>query len=161
CSVWPTAVFLILALASSAIAQQLSPRAQQQIQELMMEKANRTAAQRKMDSHLVFASKMARGQSITPSVPALPTAAAHVNADAGNQVTVEVHGPVTPDLLAFIASLGGAIVASNPQSGVATTKLPLLAVEQIAQRPEVRFVTVPGPRHSNGATAKRDMAQWF
>src|SRR5882757_4483615 len=97
----PTAI-LVLVLSSTGQAQQMSAGAQQQIRELIAEKTNRSAAQRKMASHLVFATKAARGESLAPSVQTLPGSLAQAGVDARNFVNVEVHAPVTADLLAFL-----------------------------------------------------------
>ena len=66
----------------AAAAQQsggLSPQVAAQMDALMAEKASRTPAQRKMDSQLVYAAKMARGEQIAPNVATLRVSFSDVN----------------------------------------------------------------------------------
>src|SRR5205809_562311 len=68
----------------------LSPQALGQIAALMDEKASRTPAQQKMDSQLVYAVKMARGEAIAQGVPQL-----HVGvATDGSPLTIDVRASV-------------------------------------------------------------------
>src|ERR1035437_4956330 len=65
-------VALALVMMSSAEAQNLSANAQQQIRALLSEKASRTPAQAKMDSHLVHAAQILSGQPVSPDFPTPP-----------------------------------------------------------------------------------------
>src|SRR5882672_3003046 len=54
-----------------AVATDISPEAMAQIDALLQEKASRTPAQQKLDSQLVYAVKMARGEAIAAGVSQL------------------------------------------------------------------------------------------
>ena len=80
----------------------------QQIQALEAEKESRTAAQQKIDSQLLYAIKMRRGESIAPGVQSL---AVDLGVDDTGFVTVDVTALVDDQLLKDLAALG--IVVSN------------------------------------------------
>src|ERR1035441_8161333 len=102
-------VALALVMMSSAEAQNLSANAQQQIRALLSEKAARTPAQAKMDSHLVHAAQILRGQPVSPDFPRPPGELESVHRDANEMVEVDIRTDVSPDLLAMIGSLGGTV----------------------------------------------------
>lgn len=118
----------------------LSAGAQRQISGLLAEKAARTPAQQKMSSHLVHAAKILRRQPVHPDYPVPPDAIASVRLDAQNRVTVDMNADVTPELLAAIGNAGGTVFNSYPEFRALRARLPLLAVEQVASRGEVRQV---------------------
>jgi Subtilase family len=133
----PNRVALALVFAMEARAQQIAPSAQRQISALLSEKSSRTPAQRKMSAHLVHASKILQGQPVHPDLPVPPGALAAVRLDTRNNVEVDVRGEITPALLEYVRILGGTVVNSFPQYHSVRARLPLLAVEQLAARPEV------------------------
>src|SRR6185369_3634125 len=95
-----TCLFL---LAAAAMAQDISGPALQQIGEILAQKANFTAAQKKMGSPLVFAAKAARNELTgTSFVDALPP----VQTDTLGRVTVDIRGTITPALLNQIQNAG-------------------------------------------------------
>ncbi len=126
-----------VALAMEVRAQRIAPSAQRQIAALLSEKASRTPAQRKMSAHLVHASEILRGQPVHPDLPVPPGALAAVRLDARNNVEVDVRGEITPALLEYVRILGGTVGNSFPEYHSMRATLPLLAVEQLAARPEV------------------------
>ena len=128
---------LVLAVAVEIRGQQIAPRAQQQIAALLNEKTSRTPAQRKMSGHLVHASKILRGQPVHRDFPVPPDALAAVGLDGRNFVEIDVRGEITPELLEYIRTLRGTVVNSFPEYHTVHARLPLLAVEQLADRPEV------------------------
>jgi hypothetical protein len=95
--------------------QQIAPSAQRQISALLDEKALRTPGERKMDTHLVPAAKVLLGARIHPNFPTPPDIMSAARLDTRNQVEVNIRADVTPDLLAYIATQGGAIVNSFPK----------------------------------------------
>ena len=136
-----------LVFALEVRAQQIAPSAQRQIAALLSEKASRTPAQRKMSAHLVHASKILRGQPVHPDLPIPPGALAAVHLDAGNHVEVDVRAEITSALLEYVRSLGGTVVNSFPQYHSMRARLPLVAVEQLAARPEVIEVQPSEPAY--------------
>jgi uncharacterized protein (TIGR03437 family) len=142
-------LFLALALALPLCAQTLTPSAERQITALLSEKASRNAAQQKMDSHLVHAAAIVRGQAVHPDFPVPPGELEAVHADARNFVEIDIRARVTPALLAFIRSLGGSIINSFPEYQSIRASISLLKVEQLAGRKEVIQIRVADPGHSN------------
>src|SRR5262245_43609332 len=75
---------------SAAMAQtqdsRISPEAQRQIQALMDEKESRTPAQRKIDSQLIYAMKLNRGDNLKLIVPTLQ---ANVDVDSDGKTMVD------------------------------------------------------------------------
>ena len=128
---------LALIVAVEIRGQQIAPNAQRQIAALLSEKASRTPSQRKLSAHLVHAAKILRGQAVHPDFPTPPDALAAVRLDGRNFVEVDVRGEITPELSEYIRTLRGTVVNSFPEYHTLRARLPLLAVEQLADRPEV------------------------
>ena len=121
-----------------------------------------------MSAHLVHASKIVRGRPVHPDFPVPPGALAAVHLDARNNVEVDVRGEITPALLEYVKNLGGIVVNSFPEYHSLRARLPLLAVEQLAARPEVKEVQpsepgyvhqrpTPGPGVSLGINRRRTL----
>src|SRR5580704_13380427 len=70
-------------------AQQLQPSAERQMAALLAEKSSRTPAQRKMDSHLVHATQILRGQPVHPDFRIPPGEIEAVRLDSHNHVVVD------------------------------------------------------------------------
>jgi len=90
-----------------------------------------------MDSQLVYALKQSLNQVIAPGVTNLRV---FVQRDGKGRVKVDLHAAVTPDLLAFIQSSGGAVIDSVPQFQSVRAWVPLSLAEALAddQSVEVR-----------------------
>src|SRR4051812_36184249 len=82
---------------------QFSAATQAQLDSLIAEKSARSAAERKMNSHLVYFAKQSRNQAITSSVTTMRTV---VRPAADGRVLVDIKGSVTEALLQFIADSG-------------------------------------------------------
>ncbi len=152
---------LALAVAMEIRGQQIAPSAQRQIAALLSEKASRTPSQRKMSSHLVHAAKVLRGETMPPDFPSPANALAAVRLDAQNFVEVDVSGEITPELLEYIRTLRGTVVNSFPEYHTVRARLPLLAVEQLADRQEVAQVqpSEQGHRHQMPAVASQTVVR--
>jgi hypothetical protein len=129
-----------LALLPSARSQNLPGVTQQQIRALLSEKASRNPAQVKMDSHLVHAAQILRGHPVSPGFPTPPGELESVNLDANNFVEVDIRADVSSELLTLIRSVGGSVVNAFPERQTLRARLPLLSVERIAGRNEVRQI---------------------
>ncbi|MEQ1886630.1 MAG: S8 family serine peptidase [Bryobacteraceae bacterium] len=123
-----------------AQAQELGPIARQQIEALLAEKASRNPAQQKMESNLVIASKLMRGQRIHPDLPSVPETLRAIRADARNNVEVDVHGDISAGLLRFIQSLGGSAEDASAELESVRVRMPLAEVEHLAERGDVRSI---------------------
>jgi hypothetical protein len=153
----PIPAAIAFAFLASAQAQGLPDITQQQIRALLSEKAGRNPAQAKMDSHLVHAAQILRGQPVSPDFPTPPGELESVRRDARDQVEVDIRTDVNPDLLALIGSLGGTVINAFPQYEAVRARLPLLAVERVAERSEVRQIRLAASAHVNAAPARANL----
>jgi hypothetical protein len=117
----------------------LPETAKAQIQALMAEKASRTTAQRKMDSHLVYAMKIARGDAMLNAVRDIET---NVETNDGRTL-VEIRVAVTEETLKNIKRLGGEVIRAFPFADTIEANMPLDALESLAENADVQFVRRP------------------
>ncbi|HEY7171540.1 MAG TPA: S8 family serine peptidase [Vicinamibacterales bacterium] len=115
----------------------LSQTAATQIDALLREKAGRTPAQRKIDSQLIYASRMIRGQSAAANVPQLET---RVVAEADGRIVVDVIARVSDQLLAQFRAIGVEVISASAAYNSARIRVRLADVEQVAALPAVLFV---------------------
>jgi len=117
----------------------LRPSALAQIQALRAEKAARTPAQQKMDSHLLYALLRQRRDPRLAGLARLrlPSPAA----DGTMLVDVKAFSPAgVKPILARLRGLGARLVSAQARYGSIRAWLPLAATETVAAMPEVRFV---------------------
>ena len=107
---------------------------EQQIEALLIQKAQRTAAQRKLSSHLLDAWRTGRGQ------PA-----------ADERVKVDIRADVTPAVLARIRDLGGTVLNSVPQYRAIRARLPLSALESLATLDAVQSIRPADEAQTRGS----------
>lgn len=116
-------------------AQTLPPEARAQIEALLQEKASRTPAQKKLDSHLHYAARAEReGKSFAG------VRYSTLRRDRGGRVLVDVAGEISGELVDQVAQLGGRVVNSHPEYLSLRAYLPLSAVERLASRSEVLHI---------------------
>ncbi len=123
---------------SSIGSNALSAAAAQQIQALQLEKAARTPAQRKIDSNLLYTSRMLAGEPAAPSVPYLYTG---VELDSANNLAVEMVANVTDDLLDRLTAAGVQVLHVNRQLRSIRAMVPPQQLEPVATMPEVVFIS--------------------
>lgn len=104
---------------------------------LMQEKASRTEAQRKMESPIILAIKKARGEPPFDKHPSIPVA---LLVPADGRVLVDLDATVTEELLDHIKSGGGEVVSSFPALRAIRAKIPLLKLDPLARRADVRAI---------------------
>ena len=119
----------------------LNPAVLQQIQALVATKETRTAAQLKLDSHLIYAIRMQRGEDVAPGVPSQRLS---FTWDANGRVLVDINGPITSTLLAQIR-LDGEVVVSVREFESVRARVPLSRLETLAGLPEVRSIRPAAP----------------
>src|SRR4051794_62744 len=115
-------IFAAITLAATLMAprvraqflNEISPEAMQQIQAIQAEKGSRTGVQKKIDSNLLYALKMERGQPVAAGIPTLATG---VQADNSGAVTVFVRGTIDTALLSALRGMSVEVVASYPAQG--------------------------------------------
>ena len=126
---------------------ELSPALVQQIEALMAEKAQRTPAQRKVSSHLLHAQQIQRGEPIAAGVVLRQSLV-----EPGGMVTVDIRADVTPEVLARIEALGGSLIGSVPQYRAIRARLPLAAVETLAELDAVQSIRPADQAVTRGQT---------
>jgi len=122
---------------------QLSAAAQQQISALLQEKRSRTAAQKKINSQLLYAMKMRRGEPLTVrgEVRSLSSAMDVAKIGEDGQVLVDIKSAVGNQLLETIKNLGGEIRYSSEKAGAIRARLPLDSLEKLAGDPDVMSIS--------------------
>jgi hypothetical protein len=102
------------------------------------EKDARTAAQQKIDSHLLHEIYRKRGQAGDKDVPPGPTG---VRLDGSDRALVDIRADVTPALIALVKKSGAAIVSSSTRYHSIIARVPLLHIERLAGDPAVRAIS--------------------
>lgn len=110
------------------------------------EKANRTPAERKVESNLLYA---VREQAGRPAVPGAPALRSQLPVEA-ELVEVDVDARIGADLLDAVEALGGEVVSAHERFDALRARLPIDAVVPLAERPEV-----DGVRPADRATTNR------
>jgi hypothetical protein len=99
------------------------------------EKASRTAAQKKIDSQLLYALKQKRGET-----KGVPTARIELDLDEKGRVLVDIAANVTTELKAQIQKLGGAVISDDARYRTIRARLTIEKLELLAKRNDVRFI---------------------
>ncbi len=120
--------------------QPLSDAAKQQIAALIGEKQSRSAAQKKLNSQLLFAIKMHRREAIAPGVQTLSVG---IEIDNKERIEVDITATLGGTLIEQIDAVGGELVRVEAKYRKVRAKLPVQKIEQIAALPEVKFI---GPK---------------
>jgi hypothetical protein len=121
--------------ATAAQDVEISPEALAQIDALIREKESRTDVQKKIDSQLIYKTKMDRGQMLADSVSTLQT---DVVVDEQGKTTVDITATVTNPLVAALQAQGAEIISARNNSIRAL--VPLDSLENIAALEDVKFV---------------------
>lgn len=121
---------------------QLSAEGQRQINALLKEKHSRTPAQKKINSQLLYAMKMQRGESITPGgeVRTLRSMGDLVKTDDSGRVLVDIKADLSRQLLAKIEKLGGEIRYASEKAKSIRALLSLTSLEALASDTAVKSV---------------------
>ncbi|HNG34307.1 MAG TPA: putative Ig domain-containing protein, partial [Blastocatellia bacterium] len=115
----------------------LSQSAQQQIKALLDEKARRSPAQQKLDSQLLYAVKMRRGEEIAPGIRQLSV---KVETDAEAKTVVDITAIIGGSLIADLDAAGVEVLSVYAQYNSLRARAPLARLEEIAALPQVRFI---------------------
>ncbi len=116
---------------------EISPEVLQQIQALENEKESRTPAQQKIDSRLLYTIKMERGESLAANVPTLETG---LEVDAEGYIDVDISANVSDSLMKQLKGLNAEIIAVFPQYHSITARLPISAIETLAETKDILFI---------------------
>jgi hypothetical protein len=101
------------------------------------EKSQRTPAQQKIASALLYEIYRAKGEAERKGVPPADTG---VRIDDHRRALVDVRAAVTPALHRTIRRLGGVILSSSAPHKSTIARIPLLKLETLAADPRVRFI---------------------
>ena len=144
-AVWLGVLAAILLLGGAVHAQQpsaltggeLPAKAVRQIRTLLAAKTQRTPAQRKVSSQLLDARLTQRRKLAAVGSAHLPA----TDADAKDErVKVDIRADVTPAVLKRIEDLGGAVINSVERYRAIRARLPLQAVETLAELEAVKSI---------------------
>jgi hypothetical protein len=154
--------------ATAAIGQELGEPAKRQIQAIYADKAAWTAAQAKLGTSLLYASRQSRGETMVKGMAAgqdlalVQRVASRAGVEPDGMVVVDIRAEVTDALLAAIGSAGGKVVSAFPAFHAVRARIPVGQVEAIAALDEVRqiapqevFLLNTGTLTSQGDTAHR------
>jgi subtilisin family serine protease len=133
-------------IAAPALAQTVDPGAQQLISQIVQQKTNFTAGENKMDSQLVFAAKLARGEL---AGFAWAPAATNPQVDSQGMVVVDINGTVSDSLINQVTVLGGQVLDQSASWGAIRAIMPLLAVESLATNNDVSSISTKADSHTN------------
>jgi hypothetical protein len=101
------------------------------------EKSERTAAQQKINSQLLYEIYRRRGEAERKGVPPGDTG---VKIDARGRALIDVRAEVTAALQRKIRSYGGTILSTAREAHSIIARVPLLRLERLAADPSVRFI---------------------
>src|SRR5262249_49153700 len=113
----------------------LKDTATRQIQALLQEKESRTAAQQRIDCHLLQELKMSRSEPVAAGIEGLETGIAP---DADGLLLVDIKANVSRSLLARIRRMGAEII--NSFENDIRARVPLAQLETLASLPRVTFI---------------------
>ena len=141
-----TLAFMAVIFCAPAFAQNpppgMSPQVLQQIQAIAGEKAQRTDAQKKIDSALLYAARAANGEPQFPNAPGLsfPQLSATNLVGPDGRVLVDIATTDASGLAGPIQSLGGSVISSFPPYNTVRASLPVTALESLAAIPSVKSI---------------------
>ncbi len=125
--------------------------AKNRMKALVADKKSWTPAQRKIDSNLIYASRMAAGRDAAPGVPALKT-----GVDVkGGMVEVELRIRVNGETAEMVRGYGGEILKSMPVGDSIIARVPVANLEKLAEDGRIRHIgrRFGGTTHSKPETA--------
>ncbi|HVO79466.1 MAG TPA: S8 family serine peptidase, partial [Terriglobales bacterium] len=122
---------------SSAKPTTINPSALQQMNALLLDKKQRTPAQAKISSRVLYTSRMLQGLPAAIGVQYLRTG---LELDDHNNLYLDITARVTDGLLRKLRSMGVRIIRSNPSYRTIRAFVPPAEVEAIAGLPEVIFI---------------------
>jgi hypothetical protein len=116
----------------------ISVNAALQMNALQQDKAARTPAQRKIDSNILYTTRMLAGQAAAPGVDSLYTG---VELDENNNIVVDIVAHVTGELFHELQAAGAQVLYKNVALRSVRAIIPPQQVERIAASPDVIFIS--------------------
>jgi subtilisin-like proprotein convertase family protein len=118
----------------------------EQIAAIQAEKADRSPAEAKVDSNLLYAAAEEAGGTAVPGAPELEST---VEVDRSGRTEVDITAEVDADLLDRIEDLGGEVLVSVPGFDAVRAEMPVEAVVELAADGAVRNVVPAGDATTN------------
>ncbi|HZJ16897.1 MAG TPA: hypothetical protein VFD27_17720, partial [Chthoniobacteraceae bacterium] len=147
----------VASLGGARAQESLSAAVREQIATLQAEKAARTPAQQKMDSQVLFLARKQSGQAFGAGLEVL---AEKIQPPADGRELVDIKARVSAELLDYLRGIGATIVSSVPRFDAVRARVPLMQVEALAARADVRFVrrAVPALNNTGAKNSEGDKA---
>ena len=139
---------VVVGIAPAFAQEQIPAAGTAQIRAFLLDKANRTPAQLKLDSQIIYNSRIALGQpAVTGIASSFTPAALERSSDA--LIHVDISANVTASLLGAISALGGRVELSFPPFKTIRGWIPLSAAETLAGHPDVHFIKPAEHAHTS------------
>ena len=147
CEQAPLWCFVAFAVVSSAAAltRVAGARGARQIGELAREKRSRTAAQKKIDTQLLYALKQKRGE--TRGVPSAPV---DIKLDAAGRALVDITAKVAPGLVPRLERAGAVVLSQSPKYNTVRARVALEKLEAVAEVEGVRYISPAAQAMTHG-----------
>lgn len=133
------------ALSSARQDQKISPEGARQIGEAAREKRSRTAAQKKIDTQLLYAIKQRRGE--TRGVPTLPV---EIKLDREGRTVVDITARVSAGLISKLGKAGAEVISQSAKYHTVRARVALDRLEALAEIEEVRHISPPARAMTHG-----------
>src|SRR5262245_44739987 len=127
----------LAAAAPQATSFAIAPEALAQIDALIREKETRSPVQRKIDSQLLYETRIRQRMPVANGVQTVETDVPYA---ADGHVIVDVKALLTPGFFTGLAALGAEVISSDSQGGMLRAHINIEQVEALASLPEVTFV---------------------
>ena len=125
--------------------QKVSPEAGRQIADIAREKRARTAAQKKIDTQLLYALKQKRGE--TRGVPSGPV---DIKLDAQGRTLVDITARVSAKLISKLGKVGAEVVSQSAKYHTVRVRVTLEKLEALAEIEEVRHISPAAQAMTHG-----------
>ena len=114
------------------------------VQTVIDEKASRTAAQKKIDSQLLYALKQKRGET-----RGVPTERIIIEVDQQGRTLVDITTRATSRVTPYIRKLGGIVISEDGRYHTIRARLALEKLEALATSKDVSFIAPPAQAMNN------------
>ncbi|MCB1061552.1 MAG: choice-of-anchor D domain-containing protein [Verrucomicrobiae bacterium] len=141
-----------------AIGQEIDETARAQIEAIQQKKSQRTEAEGKLESRLIYLAREAKG---LPAVEAAPDMKSRVQLDESGRVVVEIAAVPSADLVGEITRLGGVISYQSTRWKVIRVAVLPAALLELAERADVTRIkkSVEKSSHTGPINNAADIAQ--
>jgi hypothetical protein len=116
--------------------QKISSEGARQIGEAAREKRARTAAQKKLDTQLLYAIKQRRGE--TRGVPTQPV---EIKLDREGRTVVDITARVSAGLISKLGKAGAEVISQSAKYHTIRVRVALDRLEALAEIEEVRYIS--------------------